>query len=248
MQRYDSFSFICIAVSLWYCNKEIILHSEASGKEQRMRHVFSWDSPLFSAVNRIAGVIAVNILFLLLCIPVFSSGTAAIALYETAASWRSASPLGVGGFLRAFRAELRRGTLLTLCLLPAVLLAACDVVYCVRVLAARQLWAAAALFLLPVAFVLLTAACVFPLAAHFSGGIKQTLHCAFSLVIVCFPRVLAACLLQLLPFALAVALPKLLPFLAVFDLLAGAALAAWCSDLLLAKAFSRVRTGSPDGR
>ena len=75
-----------------------------------------YDSKLINKTNEIVDFILVNLLFLVLCLPVFTIGAAKSALYATAFSYLEHQKMGVSIFWKAFRENFRSITPLYLLL------------------------------------------------------------------------------------------------------------------------------------
>ncbi len=65
------------------------------------------DSPLLNILDRITDAVLVNVLFVFLCIPVVTFGSARTSLYETAFEWDAGERAGARQYLKRFRKNLR---------------------------------------------------------------------------------------------------------------------------------------------
>lgn len=163
--------------------------------------IFSMDSKFMQAMNRLADLMLLNLLFLVTCLPVFTIGAASTALYSV--TFRIGTDREERIFrcyFRAFRDNFKQGTGLFLALfLPGVLLLVCLFLSTALGGALRYLALAYIPLLLLLAFVYSYA---FPLLSQFYGTVKLTLKNALLLSIGYFPRTVVMVVLNLLPLAL----------------------------------------------
>ncbi len=77
-----------------------------------LRKIFDLDNPFMRALSRAADIVALNVLFLLCCVPVVTIGASAAALYSmTLKMVRNEEPSIWKGFFKAFREDLKQGIL-----------------------------------------------------------------------------------------------------------------------------------------
>lgn len=79
-----------------------------------MSRLFSYDAPLSRFLNLLGDLIVLNILWLLFSLPVVTAGAAATALYQALEQRRTGGVHPAAAFYAAFRAQLKRATLLWL--------------------------------------------------------------------------------------------------------------------------------------
>ena len=69
------------------------------------------DSPIFVFIHNLVDFVVLNVLFLLLCLPIFTIGASLTALHSiTLKEARGEGPAMLRGFLSAFKANIRRAT------------------------------------------------------------------------------------------------------------------------------------------
>lgn len=172
-----------------------------------MKDLFGFDSPWVQRFAMLTNLVALNILWLFCCVPVFTAGAATAALYHTVFQYHTNADDAVfRPFFRAFRSNFRQATLFLLPFLAALVLIVFDLFYLVS-----HGTGIAVLFLLIVALLLTMGMLVhlFPLIARFDMGTKALLRTAFSLVVLHFPATLGVIALTFLPVFLLVFYPSL---------------------------------------
>lgn len=162
-----------------------------------MKNIFNLNSRLMQGLAMLTNLVALNILWLLCCIPVFTAGAATTALYHTIFQFHTQQDDAVlRPFFRAFRANFKQATLLWLAVLIPVCLVAFDLVYLVS-------WGqgTAVLFLLVLCavFVLGMQIHLFPLIARFEMTVGALIRTAASLVMLHLPTTLLVLALNLMP-------------------------------------------------
>lgn len=79
-----------------------------------MKRFTSWDGPLLTVISKIGQILIINFFFLIGCIPVFTIGTSAAAMYYTIVKTvRAESGSGPSEFWKAYVRFLLPGILLT---------------------------------------------------------------------------------------------------------------------------------------
>ena len=166
-----------------------------------MSSLFSLDSKFMQAMNRIADLMVLNILFLLTCLPVFTIGAASTALYTVCFRLGTDREQGVFfSYFRAFRDNFKQATLLWLILLVCLGTAFYDMLlFYVMPGAIRYGFILFALLLVTALFVTSYA---FPLLSQFENSIGKTLKNAFLLSIGYAPRSVIIAAINVLPFVL----------------------------------------------
>lgn len=164
-----------------------------------MKDLFNLNSRVMQGLAMVTNLVALNILWLICCVPIFTIGAATTALYHTIFQYHTHQDDEIfRPFFRAFRANFKQATLLWMLSLLAMGLLAFDLVYLLS-------WGlgTAVLFLLIVCavFVLGIQLHLFPLIARFDMNTKPLLHTSASLSILHLPTTLLALILYGLPFA-----------------------------------------------
>ena len=163
-----------------------------------MFSMFSPDSKFMQVLSRVTDLILLNILFLITCLPVFTIGAAASAMYTLCFRMMREEEGGiVKPYFRAFRENFKQGTAIWLILLLAVLPA---LFYFDRVFQMESMVRYAGLFFLLIAAAgLLTMGYVFPWISQFENKTGQALQNALILSITNLPRSIAVTAINLLP-------------------------------------------------
>ena len=95
-----------------------------------MKDLFNLNSRVMQGLAMVTNLVALNILWLICCIPVFTAGAATTALYHTIFQFHTQQDDAVlRPFFHAFRANFKQATLLWLATLLLVCLVAFDVYY-----------------------------------------------------------------------------------------------------------------------
>ena len=165
-----------------------------------MQTLFSPDSKFMRAMSRFADLIALNILFLLTSIPIFTIGASYTALYTVCFRFGTEREEGIfRSYFRAFRDNFKHSTLLWLFLLVFGAVA-CVNIYLFYNLGGAMHYAFV-VFAVVLALVLVMAAYAFPLLSQFDNDNKSTLKNALLLGIAYLPRTIIVVALNVLPLA-----------------------------------------------
>lgn len=161
---------------------------------------FNPEKGVWAALSTMVDVCGLSILWLLLCIPVFTIGPATAALYYAVVKCvRPGEPGAFGAFFRSFRENFRIGALASLACVPAVVLLACGVA--IMWANHRSSDAGAVLFVAYcVALILpLGVLCwLFPLLARFTFTLKQLFLTALQLAVGYLPATVVVAALTVL--------------------------------------------------
>ena len=160
--------------------------------------MFSPDSKLMQIISRITDLILLNVLFLLTCLPVFTVGAAATALYTMCFRlMREEYGSITKGYFQAFRANFRQSTLIW----GLLLVAAVPALYYLSwiLLLESILRYAGFLFVLILLAALMVASFVFPWISQFENTTAQALKNALLLSISHLPRTSAILAINLTP-------------------------------------------------
>ena len=165
-----------------------------------MKDIFNLNSKVMQGLAMVTNLVALNVLWLICCIPIFTAGAATAAMYHTIFQYHTQQDDEVlRPFLRAFRANFKQATVLWLLTLIPVCFLIFDVFYLIS-------WAqnTAVLFLLILCAVFLMGIQIHlvPLIARFEMNAKALLRTSASLEILHLPTTLLALILNVLPFGL----------------------------------------------
>lgn len=169
-----------------------------------MFSMFSPDSKIMQIIGRICDLVVLNILFLLTCLPVFTIGTAASAMYTLCFRMlRQEDGKIIRSYFRAFRENFKPATgmfaILVLILVP-------DYFYFDRFFHAEGAMHYLYFFFVFIAAItVLAAGFAFPWVSQFRNSISQTLLNSLLLSISHLPRALAIAAINLLPAVLWIA-------------------------------------------
>lgn len=158
-----------------------------------MRNFFSVDSPLMSALGKLADLVFCNIMFCLFSLPLFTVGASLTALYDCAGSIveDEEEAFVIRQFWKSFRRNFKRGTVLGL-ICMAVFLLLWAYYAAVGTLAGNLQRTYQVTFLVLVFLTLAVFQYVFPLQAKFRMKVGRTLKTAALLSAAALPWTLAS--------------------------------------------------------
>ena len=166
-----------------------------------MQALFSPDSKFMQAMGRFGDLVILNLLFLISCIPIFTIGAASAAMYAVCFQLGTEKESGVfSSYVRAFRENLKQGTLVFL-ILALMLLAGVVDTLLLRSLASWLRYGALVTMMLLVLAVLMYSY-AFPLLSRFSNGTLATLKNALFLSLGYLPRSVVIGALNIFPLVL----------------------------------------------
>lgn len=210
-----------------------------------MKGLFNFDSPVMRVMTGVADLAALNVIWLICCIPVVTIGPACVAMCYVVRHIAEGETLPVlRTFFRAFRDNFRQGLVVFLILLAPLCLAA---LYAWLAFTGALAQRPALKYLSYFAIIIICSACsyAYPLLAHFNNTTKNTLKNAFLLPL--FNPLLALIVtgLNLLPVVLFLIDAKLVLLYGVFWLVGGCALTAFINEKLLCRMFNRYIPSDP---
>ena len=165
-----------------------------------MKSIFNWDSPLIQKLALLTNLVALNILWLLCCIPVFTAGAATTALYYTVLKYLAGESDEVfHPFFRSFGGNFKQATLLWLPLLMLLVLLVFDGLFLIINGGNAVLWIA---FIASTWVFLVLHTYLFPLLARFEMKSKALFSTAISLFVLHLPASLLMAAMNLLPVVL----------------------------------------------
>lgn len=209
-----------------------------------MGQIFSPDSPTVRFLTRVSELIALNLLWLVCCIPVFTIGTSTTALYYVARKLvNREDPAVIRTFLAAFKSNFRRTVPVFLVMLLPL---AAALTYLLLML--EGVLAGSSVFRILCWFAILLIACahsyVYPLMAHFDNTVLGTVRCAFLLPTGNPLLALLVTALNLIPLIAFLIDFVLFYYVSFVWLVIGGAVVAWLNTCLLEKQF---RHFAPEG-
>lgn len=159
--------------------------------------LFSPDNKVMVALGRLGDLVLLNFFFLLTCLPVFTIGAAATALFTV--TFRIGTDKEDGSvipYFRAFKANFKQATIIWLILLLGGVCAYADVLIFNHL--GWTLMKAPCIIVLVV--LLFTATFVFPLLSQFNNTTKHTLKNALAFSVAHFPKTILLLLMNSFPF------------------------------------------------
>ena len=202
--------------------------------------IFNLDSPIGRAMNTVADIMILSVLWVVCSLPVFTVGAATTALYY--ASMRSVRQEGsvFKDFFRAFRDDFKKSLMFTLLLAGAVLLIAGDFWIFSKVQLAGE--SVLRVILYAVIFLLIMiVSYFFPLLAQYDAAVKAHIKNAFLLSISSPLTTLIVAAMNAAPILLFLIKPvwffRLLPFITILWV----GMAAHINSRLLLRLFEKIQ-------
>lgn len=210
-----------------------------------MGRLFRPDSPVMRFMSNVADIVALNLVWLVCCLPIVTIGPACTAMCYTARSIANGDgPVILKTFFRAFRENFRQSLILFLILLFPLCMAG-----------AYLLMAASGgldhipvlkyLCYLSMAIVCVVCSYVYPLLAHFDNTVGNTLKNAFLLPLANPFLALVVTALNLLPVLLLLINSAMFARCVIFWLLIGCAITAVVNAKMLGPFFTRLTPADP---
>lgn len=207
-----------------------------------MKSLFQMDGPLFRTLSWLSELMALNLCFLVGCLPVVTIGASITALYASLFFREEGG--GVRRFFREFRRNFRQGVILGLILgaLGLILLLDC------RFLGLLGQGYAAAQYLLYLAgLIWVGVGCyAFGLTARYENTVVRTLKNALLLSVSMLPRTILMVLIDLAPLLLLLVSPELFGRSFILWLLVGFAVCAHAKVWVLKDVFSALPGGKKE--
>lgn len=176
-----------------------------------MSNFFSIDSPLLRALNKVADLIWLNILFIVCCIPVFTLGAALSAMYSVTLKMTANEEGSISQcFFKAFRQNFKQATILWLILLGFALVIILD--FLVVPFMGGIIYEIAFWFLCVIGILyIMVFSFSFPLQSKFENTVKRTLMNALLLSFFhLFPTTIVVSLLTAIPGLIVYFVPSLI--------------------------------------
>lgn len=172
-----------------------------------MSALFSEDSPFMNALFRLSDIVALNILFIVTCLPIFTIGAALTALNYTAiTAIRYEDGYITRKYFKSFRQNFKQSTLTWLIMLVVGAVLFFDVYFWVDYWKINHATMSQVMIVVSVimAFVyLMIFVWLFPITSKFQNTIKKNIWNAFVLSIKHFPWTLLLCAIAaIIPFLL----------------------------------------------
>ena len=155
-----------------------------------MGKLFDMDNPLMRFLSRTADIMAINVLTLVCCLPIFTAGAALTAMYDVELRLaRGEESYIIRPYFRAFKSNFRQATLEWLIMLAAALVFYVDYQFFQANPGVLPDFFQYLVFFIGI-ILLMIALWVFPLQCRFENPISQTIKNAAILMIAKAPRTL----------------------------------------------------------
>lgn len=197
------------------------------------------NASVFSFLSRIADLMILNVLWLIGCIPIITIGASTAALYECTIKLRNDGSLSVfKDFLQAFRANIKKATVLVLVVFAAIALLVGDI-YILFLLGLASSVAGKIFAVVVIMLIVPALSYIFPLQAQFENTVFHTLKNAWIFATLNLPTSLMITFLNLLPIAIFVLSPTYFARCCVAFLTFGFSGIAYINTFLLQRVFAK---------
>lgn len=209
---------------------------------------FNLDSPIMVFLGKVANLMVLNILTIVCCIPVVTSGAAITALYYvTIKMARGEDPYIVKNYFKSFKENFKQSTIIWLIMLVVAFIIYMDWRIIYQMPDSTFVKFMKIMIVIVTIFILLTVLYIFPVLARFENTIRNTIKNAFFISILNLPKSVLIVLIHLLPVAAVMLTVQAVPF--VF--LLGIPAVAYISSMLFVRVFKRFEPeeeeeGDPD--
>lgn len=204
-----------------------------------MSKLFNPDSPVMQTLSRIADLVVLNVFCLICCIPIVTIGAAVTALYDAVGRMQRDEGSIYKAYFKAFASNFKQATVQWLLLAVCLILLTLSLMFYLN-----TTWSAGkVLLLLTVIMMMIWAAVtawIFPLQSRFYNTVRGTVQNAMICALAYFPRTLVMVVLNVLPWALLLAVPTLFLQVSIVFLMIWFALVAHWNLKLLAKPMQKL--------
>ena len=187
-----------------------------------MGQLFDVDGPVMSGLSKIADLVILNLLYIFLCVPVFTIGAATTALYYvTLKMVRNEECYTIKSFFKSFKQNFRQATIIWLIFLVAIVAILMDF----RILGSGLgLATGLSVSVTKTLILMLFVACVvlsfilsyvFPVLSKFDNTVKNTIKNSFLMSIKHLPFTIAIIAINIVPFAIFYFVPSAIIFLII---------------------------------
>lgn len=207
--------------------------------------LFSLDSPLMQALNKMADLMWLNVLTVICCIPVVTVGASLTAMhYMLLKIVRNEDTYITRGFFKSFKSNFRQATVIWLIQLVITVVLAGDFYIMYR--SETEFHIVFQVLLMIVAMIVIfTTTFVYPVLAKFDNSIFRTIKNALYVSILQFPKTLAMVVMSVLPIVLVIIAPTLVPIVLMFGLSIPAFLFAKLYNKFFKKLEAKVAESNP---
>lgn len=199
--------------------------------------LFSLDSPLMQALNKVADLLWLNVLTLLCCLPIVTVGASLTAMnYMALKIARNEECYITRGFFKSFRENLKQATIIWLIMLLVIVILVADFIVMsggTETEFGKILWG---LIMAVALLVAATVLYVFPVLAKFDNTVFRTIKNALMMSLMQFPKTVIMLVAYVVPPVLFFTVPQAMPLCMLF----GLSLPAWISAKLYNKFFKKL--------
>ena len=183
-----------------------------------MGGIFNLDSPLMQGLGKVADLMLLNILAMICCIPIFTAGASLTALhYMSLKIVRGEECYIIRGFFKSFKQNFKQATVIWLLILLAVLILVGDF-YIMKNSGIEFHIVLKVIIAVVGVMIVFTATYVFAVLAKFDNTIKRTIKNAFIMSLLQFPKTILMIIMALVPIAIVVFFPQILPVAFLFGM------------------------------
>lgn len=183
-----------------------------------MGRLFNLDSPVVSFLNKMADLIFLNFLTAVCCIPIFTIGAAMTALnYVVLKMVRNEEGYLTKAFFKSFKENFKQATIIWLLMLLVVFIFGGDIFIMRYSNLEFPRWLVVSLVAVGV-LAIFAVMHVFPMLARFENSVKGTFKNSFLMGILSFPKTIVMMLCWLIPVAIIIFLPQVLPLVVCFGI------------------------------
>lgn len=187
---------------------------------------FDLESPLMQVLNKVADLMILNLLTVLCCIPIITTGASLTAMHYVALKMaRNEECYIARDFFKSFKLNLKQGTAIWLIELFIIVVLAGDFLIMSRTDISFGNVLKVVLSVIAL-LALFTFTFVFPVLAKFENTVLRTIKNAFFIGVLQFPKTIAMMVLSVVPIVLFFLFPQITPIIFLFGLTAPAWLSA----------------------
>ena len=198
--------------------------------------IFDLDSPLMNVLNKMADLMWLNILTLICCIPIITTGAAFTSMHYVALKIvRNEESYITRSFFKSFKTNFRQATLIWLLILLIAAVLGGD--YYIITKSGIQFSSVLVVLIMAAAvLVICTTLYVFPVLAKFDNTIMGTIRNAFIMSILQLPKTVVMFVMAFFPLIIYLVSLRLIPIIFLF----GFSLPAYASAMLYNKFFQKL--------
>ena len=197
---------------------------------------FDLESPLMQILNKVADLMILNILTVVCCIPVITTGASLTAMHYVALKMaRNEECYIARDFFKSFKLNFRQGTVIWLIELFIIAVLVGDFL----IMSSMEMAFGSVLkvIITVIAFLaLFTFIFVFPVLAKFENTVIRTVKNAFFIAVLQFPKAIVMMVLFVLPLPLFLFFPQITPIIFLF----GLTVPAWLSAKMYSGYFRKL--------